>query len=500
MYDLKIVNAQLVSGDGTAGTPGEIGVRQGRIAALDRTVPGNAQRTIDAGGHVLCPGFIDLHTHCLPAVNENYLQTGVTLVVGGNCGFSPEDIQATAAACAGGCGPNIAMLIGHNTVRVAVMGNVNRKPTAAELERMSELVRQALSAGAVGLSTGLTYVPGNYTETAEVVALARSAAEFGGYYASHMRDEGDGLMNSVRETAEIGRAAGLPAHVSHLKVRGRKNWGRSRELLQLMDEFAAGGLDVTHDQYPYTASCGRILLLFPAWGQEGGPDDMRARLADSAQRARLKNDLVEHIADVYDSDGERVVITGAPDASLNGKSLADLARAAGRRNVPADLAETVLEIVARFPGQTDVYCVLHGMCEEDVKIIMRHPRTAIGSDAWAPSAHETRPHPRMFGTFSRVLGHYARDLNLFPVEEAVRRMTGLPARRLGLTDRGVLREGAWADLAVFDPATVLDRATFDDPMHYPVGFDYVLVNGVLTIERGQPTGSLPGVFVGRTGN
>ncbi len=497
MFDIKIVNGLLVKGDGTAGGPGEIGIRNGRIAALSGHVNCAAKTVLDAKGRMVTPGFIDLHTHCLAGVNENYLQSGVTTVVGGNCGFSPLDMKKIAGDCAGNCGLNLAMLIGHNSVRVAAMGNVNRKPTSAELAKMRGLIDQAMRAGAAGFSSGLTYVPGIYSETAEVVELAKAAAIHGGYYTSHMRDEGDGLMDSIRETVAIGRASGLPAHISHLKVRGCKIWGQGQDVVKLLDEYLAQGLDVTQDQYPYTASCGRIYLLFPPWAQEGESADRLARLADQAQRARLKEDLIRHLTDIYDSDGERVVISDAPDAALAGRSLADIAKSAGRKNQPADLAETAMEIAARFPGLTQVYCVFHGMCEDDVKTIMRHRNTAVGSDAWEPRASEARPHPRMFGTFPRVLGHYARAQQLFPMEEAVRRMTGLPARRLGLKDRGLLQEGAWADIAVFDPATVIDRATFDDPKQYPVGFDYVLVNGQLTVDHGRYTGALPGVFVSR---
>ncbi len=497
MFDVKIVNGLLVRGDGAEGRPGEIGIRQGRIAAISASVAGAAQRTIDAGGHMVTPGFIDLHTHCVPGVNENYLQSGVTTVVGGNCGFSPLDIQKVAADCAGKCGLNLAMLVGHNDVRTKVMGNVNRAPTASELQQMCGLIDRAMQDGAAGFSTGLTYVPGNYSQTAEVAELAGAAARHGGYYTSHMRDEGEGLLDSIRETVAIGRASGLPVHLSHLKVRGCNIWGRSRGVVELLDQYRAQGLDVTQDQYPYTASCGRIYLLYPAWAQEGGPADRLARLADAKQRAQLKKYLIAYLTDIHAGDGERVVISDAPDAALAGRSLADIAQAAGRKNQPDDLAETVMDIAARFPELTQVYCVFHGMCEEDVKTIMRHPTTAVGSDAWAPRASEARPHPRMFGTFPRVLGHYAREQQVFPMAEAVRRMTGLPARRLGLKDRGLLQEGAWADITVFDPATVIDRATFDHPKQYPAGFDCVLVNGQVVVDHGTYTGALPGGFMTR---
>lgn len=495
MHDIKITNALIVDGRGTQAWAGELAIKDGRIAALGTSVAEAAQTTLDAKGHFVAPGFIDLHTHCLPGLCENFLQAGVTSVIGGNCGFSPLDMADVAVRCSRACGPNLGMLVGHNSVRIKVMGNVARKPVPAELAQMCALVEQAMTSGALGLSSGLTYVPGNYAQTDEVVELARVASRFGGYYASHMRNEAHALLDSIRETAEIGRLAGLPAHVSHIKVAGMKNWGKSADALRLLDDLCAGGLDITQDQYPYTASCGRILLLFPQWAQEGGEPEMRARLADQKQRSRLKEALITRLNDYYGGDSEQVVVASAPDLELAGRSLAELSVAGGRSVRPDDVAERVMEIVERFPSQTAVYCVFHGMSEDDVKMFMRHPRTSVASDAWTPKDNESRPHPRMFGTCPRVLGYYARGQGVFSVEEAVRRMTSLPAERLKLNDRGVLREGAWADIVVFDQATIIDRATFEAPQQYPLGIEYVLVNGVLTLDHGRHTGALPGVFL-----
>ena len=494
-HDLKIVNAIIVDGSGAPGRPGELAVRGGRIAAVAQRVSGAADKVIDAAGRMVSPGFIDLHTHCMPGPCDNFLQCGVTLVVGGNCGFSPLDMDELSGQCRGACGPNIAMLIGHNSVRMKAMGNVSRKPSASEMGQMRELVESACKGGACGFSTGLTYVPGNYAETAEVIELARAAAPHGAYYTSHMRDEGAGLLDSIRETVEIARAASMPAHISHIKASGVKHHGKSTDALRLLDEYSTQGLDVTQDQYPYTASCGRILLLFPAWAQEGGEAEMRARLSGRAQRARLKEEVIAKLADAYGSDGGRVIVSSAPDASLGGKTLAQVAASQGRSGSPADLAETILEIVERFPSQTAIFCVFHSIAENDLQAFMRHPNTAVGSDAWAPAAGDALPHPRAFGTFPRVLGRYARDLGIFTMEEAVRRMTGLPAARLKLNDRGTLREGAWADIVIFDPKTVIDRATFNNPRQYPSGIGLVLVNGVAVIENGAYTGALPGLFV-----
>lgn len=494
-WDLKIVNARLQDGDGAPARPGELAVAGGRIVALDRCLSAPARRVFDAAGGVVTPGFIDLHTHCQPAVNGNYLRMGVTLVVGGNCGFSPPDIAAAAGACAGGCGPNIAFLYGHNTARLAVMGNVARGPAARELEAMRRLFGRALADGACGLSTGLAYVPGNYAGTAELIELARLAADAGGYYASHLRNEGEELFEAVREAAVIGRAAGLPVHLSHLKIWGRGHWGRAAELLALIDGLEGAGLDITQDQYPYTASCGRILLLFPPAAQEGGPAEMTARLADPGRRAALEQALCRRWTDYYGGDGRRVVISHAPDPALAGCSIAALAARAGRPGDPAGLAATVLDIVGRFPGQTDVYCIFHGLADNDLETIMRHRRTAVASDGWVPQRPEEVPHPRSFGTFPRVLGHYAREKKVLTFAEAVRRMTALPAARLGLADRGRLAAGAWADLVVLDPETVGDRATFAAPRRAPRGIRRVLVNGRVAVADGRLRGVRAGRFI-----
>ncbi len=500
MHDLKITNGCLVFGDGSPREYAEIAIRQGRIVEIAATVSGEAKAIIDAQGHVVAPGFIDLHTHCLPGVNENYLQSGVTTVIGGNCGFSPLNPGEIAAKAANSCGPNLGMLIGHNTVRKEVMGNVDRSPSAAEMDGMRHLLKQAMEDGAIGFSSGLTYMPGNYSTEDEVAELAKVVAPYGGIYTTHMRNEAGGVFDSVRETAAIARTGGLPAHISHLKLSGCPQWGLSRKLLALIDDFVAQGIDLTQDQYPYTASCGRIFLIFPAWAQEGGAKEMLERLADRKIRQRLKSEIAQHLAEAYNGDGDRIVISDAPDPAIAGRSLADLTVRGGRRNQPEDLAETALEITERFPETAEVYCVMHAMSEEDVEEIMRHPRTSIASDAWSPRPAEARPHPRMFGTFPRVLGHYARERQLFSLEEAVRRMTSLPASRLKWKDRGVLREGAWADITVFDSQTILDRATFEEPKQYPVGIDYVLVNGQVVIEHGRYTGAKPGIFISGCAN
>ena len=498
MFDLKIVNGPIVSGaGGDEPSAGSVAVKDGRIAAVGDPLTGDARQVLDAEGAVVCPGFIDLHTHCVVGHNLNFLQAGVTLAVGGNCGFSKAPVAETAARCSGACGPNLAYLTGHNTARIAVMGNGDRQPTATELDRMRQLIADDMAAGAVGFSAGLTYVPGHYAKTDEVVSLAKVAADCGGYYAVHMRNESDRIRESVEETLRIGREAGLPVHISHIKLSGCNAWGQSEAVLSLLDGARKRGLDATQDQYPYTASCGRILLLLSQWLQEGTADELRARLTDPTTRARAQEELVRKLDTAYGGDTSRVTIATAPEPRLEGRTLAEMAGLVGLSASTSDVAKAVLDLVVQYPEQQAIYCVFHAMSEDDVRCFLRHPFTSVASDGWGIEMGAGHPHPRQYGTCPRVLGHYARDEKLFPLPEAIRRMTSLPAGRLGLTDRGVLAEGAWADIVVFDPDTIRDRATFDAPHQYSEGIAWVLVNGQIAVDHGRPSGLMPGVFVPR---
>ena len=500
MYDVKIVNGTIVSGlEGESPWPGCVAVEDGRIAAVDRDLPGAARQTLDAGGQVVCPGFVDLHTHCEAGHNLNYLQAGVTTVVTGNCGVSVKsgELAGTAAKVAGRSGTNLAYMIGHNTVRQEAMGNVARAPTAAELDNMTRQVAAAMAAGAVGFSSGLTYVPGHYADTAELAHLARAAGDAGGYYATHMRDESEGILDSIAETLDIAGTGGLPAHISHLKTQGASVWGRSGVVLDTLNAARGRGRDVTWDQYPYTASCGHMQIVLPQWLQEGTPDEVRARCQEPAARARAKEELTETLRRMYDGDGARILVAASPEPDRAGRTLAEISRAVGRSDSVSDLAETVLDFVARNPKPFTTYCVYHSMSEEDVRRILGDPVTVVASDGWSVVFGQGHPHPRQYGTCPRVLGHYARDQKLLPLPEAVRRMTAMPAARLGLADRGVLVDGAWADIVVFDPAAIRDTATFDRPHQYPEGVSWVIVNGQVAVDHRQPTGRLPGVFVPR---
>jgi len=363
---------------------------------------------------------------------------------------------------------------------------------------MKALVRKGMADGAVGFSTGLIYVPGVYTTTDEIVELAKAAAEHGGFYATHMRDEADEILDGVEEALRVGRESGLPVQISHLKIRGVPNRGRSTEVLALLAQARADGLDVLADQYPYTASCARIGILLPAWAREGDVQEVAARFADPEQVERARQGIMDYIGHVYGGDAARIVVSLCQDdASLEGKSLVEMAAESQGGSSLADVADAVIEVAKRDPAGRQTMCVYHGMFEEDVARVMADPHTMIASDGWHTVPTEGAPHPRLYGTFPRVLGRYCREQGLFPVEEAIRKMTSLPAQRLGLTDRGVLAEGAWADVVVFDPDTVIDQAEFGDSHQFSAGIDIVVVNGTAVIDHGEHTGATPGVFVKR---
>jgi len=507
LYDLKIENATIITGDGRPAFKGTVAVAGGRIRAMAPHIAGTAARRIDATGRVLCPGFIDMHTHSTAAPSMNLVRQGCTTLVGGACGFSPLDpgvvIEAYRSSPAA---HNLLLFVGHNDVRLAVMGGADRAPTPEELGRMKDLVRKAMESGAIGLSAGLAYAPGCFCQTEEVIELARVAAEFGGFYDPHQRDEGLGHEASDEETLRIGREAKMPVHISHYKVAGLKCAGKSHALLARLDQARQQGQDVTWDQYPYTASCARVTLLFPKWACAGSYDDILLRLKNPEQRARIKQHLmVEEHDGKFGGQGSRVVVASGPDAAkpFEGRNVAEIARMRGRKPDAEGFAETVMELAAVGAAHTGtdrgklVMCVYHSMSEDDVERIMKHPATMIGSDAWGIPYGQGHPHPRLYGTFPRVLGHYVRELSVLSLEDAIAKMTSAPARRLRLADRGVVRPGAWADLTIFNPHTIRDRATFEKPHQHPDGVDFVIVNGAVVVSEGQETGAAPGVFLRR---
>jgi dihydroorotase/N-acyl-D-amino-acid deacylase len=484
--------------DGSGGPPrvADVGVLGDRIVAMGDLRDRRAGVRIDAAGLAVVPGFIDIHSHAAEGVfrhplAENYLKQGVTTVVGGPDGSSPHPVgEFLAKLDAEPPAINFALMVGHGTIRNAVLGNEDRAPTEAELERMKTMVGAAMREGAFGLSSGLKYVPGAYATTEEVIELARVAGYFGGIYISHMREEGLLLLDSVRETIRIGEEGGLPTQITHHKAVGAPMRGKSTESLALVDEARARGVDVTIDQYPYTASSTSLAILFPAWSLEGTPEERLARLRNPEERGRIREAVLKNLReDRGGGDAKNVVVARCRwDPSLDGKSLADILRDRGRPATLEEAADLSLELQEKggFSG------IFHAMAEEDVERILRHPQTMVASDGGIVAPGEGVPHPRSYGTFARVIARYSRDRELLSFEEAIRKMSSLPADRLSLGDRGRIREGAHADIAVLDRERVSDPADFGNPHQYAVGARHVLVNGVLVLRDGEVTGARPG--------
>jgi N-acyl-D-amino-acid deacylase len=498
-FDLVIRHARLVDGTGGPATTGDLAIRGDVIAAIGK-FPGTGRTEIDAAGRVVAPGFIDVHTHSediteLP-VAENFLRMGVTTIVTGNCGGSKlnvaeffDSIVKTKVAL------NVATLIGHNTVRGQVMGgSFARPPTADELAKMRAHVEQAMKDGAVGLATGLIYLPGTFAKTDEIVALAKVAAAHGGIYASHMRHEDTRIRDALDEIATIAREARIPIEVSHIKLSGPAAWGRAEEILAFLDGLRAEGLAVTHDQYAYTASSTGISQLIDASFREGGAKRFKERLADPAIKAKMVAEMKESIARGKRGDYTYAVVANfRADKRYNGKTIPQAAKILRGADSLDDQIETILDIEARGGAQG----VFHGMSEPDLKKFLAHPHTMIASDAGPRKFNDAVPHPRGYGNNARVLGRYVRELKVLSLEEAVRKMSSLPARTFHLKNRGELRPGFAADVVIFDPATVADPSTYADPHHYATGFTEIVVNGVPVIRGGELTGARPGAPVKR---
>jgi N-acyl-D-amino-acid deacylase len=495
-HDLVIRNGRILDGAGTAWFTGDLAVSGDRIAAIGPPGSLNAAVILDARGHIVAPGFLDTHSHSRRSIfldrpAENLIRQGVTSVIEGPDGSSPVPLKPFLEKLAGTqIGVNFGLMVGQGSIRQAVLGTENRKATEQEIQKMKELTRQAMLEGAFGLSTGLFYVPGNFTPTEEVVELAKVAGGLGGVHTSHMRDEAAGILDSVRETIRIGEEGGLPTQLTHHKIIGAPNWGRSVDTIRLVEEARARGVDVTIDQYPYTASSTGTAAMFPQWSLSGGHKALVERLNAPEQRAQIKAVIVERIRiDRGGGDPKNIQLASCDfDKSLAGKTLADVTAARGVPVTVENAAETAIEVQVKG-GCSAVY---HAMAEEDVERIMRYPHTMIASDGGVIVYGQDVPHPRNYGTFARVLGRYVRERKVITLEEAVRRMTSLPAARFRIMDRGLLRPGMKADIVVFDPATVADKAEFGKPHQYAVGFKHVLVNGKLVLREGKMTGALPG--------
>lgn len=494
-YDLVLTNARVVDGSGNPWFRADVAIREGRIARIGRIQASEGRQTIDVKGQILAPGFIDVHTHVeniysLPAA-ENFIRMGVTSLVTGNCGTSATDVaEFLGRLKTQPLAVNLATLIAHGSVRRKVVGLDDRPPTPEELKQMEAIVEQAMKDGAVGLSTGLIYVPGTYAKTDEIVDLAHVVARYGGLYATHMRNEGDKVADAIRESIQIGEQAGLPVEISHFKISNKKLWGQSPLTLGLVRDARSRGLMVTVDQYAYTASSTSLDSRLPSWFLAGGRDEAKKRLNDSATRERLISDMKNALKRSGFKDYDYAVVASyAPDRSFNGKSIAAITKLVkNKKDVSSQINQIIDMYVAGGAGM-----IYHGMGEEDVQRIMQDPLTMIASDSGVRQADESVPHPRGYGNNARVLGHYVRELKLISLEDAIRKMTSLPAQTFGFRDRGLIREGFAADLVIFDENTIIDRATYDQPHQYPAGITYVFVNGQMVLGNDQMTTARPGV-------
>lgn len=516
MFDLIIRHARVIDGTGSPWFKGDVAVQDGRIVAMGPMLSGDAKEEIDATGLTLTPGFIDIHSHSdfslvVDGSAESRLLQGVTTEIGGNCGLSPAPVlperldllqkysafltpdlewswesfgQFLQKVAENRPGVNFGGLVGHGTLRVAAMGFDRRPPTESELLTMRSLLRDSMEQGAFGLSSGLIYPPGCYADTDELAAIAEVLAPYGGVYETHMRNEGDGILESIDESAAVGERAGVPVQIAHHKVVGRHNWGRGAESQGRIAHWRAQGLDIANDQYPYTASSTTITTIFPDWAHEGGVDGLLMRLTTPATRKQLLSEVAERMAK-QSRRFEDILIASVnlpENKHLEGKTVAEAAAEAG-----SDPLEFCFDLVVA--EKAGVASVVFGMDEADVKTIMAHPLTMIGSDGSSmPITGPGKPHPRNFSTFVRVLAKYALAEQVISLEEAVRKMTSLPASRMRLFDRGMIRPGAWADLVLFDPAELAETATFAAPRQAPTGIKRVFVNGQLAVKDGQVTG------------
>ena len=524
-YDILITNAQIVDGTGGAPRQGSIAIAGGKIAAVG-DVSGTAAQTIDARGRTVAPGFIDMHSHSdMPLITDgngqSKIRQGVTTEVIGESGSVAPRKAASATATwtdfngyfaaieKNGISPNLLSYIGTGTVRELVIGEDDKKATAKDIEEMQKLVAAAMSQGVFGVSSGLIYPPNAYATVGELGDVAKAAQ--GGLYASHLRYDGGKLRDGIEEAIAIGERGGIPVHVFHIKVTGQKNFGRMKEVIEIVEAARARGVRVTADQYPYVASSTSLTATIPPAAQDGGTDKLIARLKDPRERARIRKEMENtnpSWESRYQSAGtwQNVQLAaigrtrGAADAGVSpnrkyeGMRVAEAAKQAGK-----DPFDFVFDLLIEERGS--IGCVYFIIDEGDLALALKQPWVAIGSDGSALSVEGPLragvPHPRSFGTFPRVLGRYVRELKVIPLEEAIRKMTSLPASILGLTDRGTIKDGQWADLVIFDPATVADKATFEDPFQYPAGIDTVLVNGKVVLDEGKHTNARPGKVLKR---
>jgi len=499
--DLVIRNATIIDGTGNPGYHADIAVTDNKITEIG-IIPQTGKEEIDAKGKVVAPGFIDVHTHAENIIQlpnaENFLRMGVTTIVIGNCGGSELDLASFFKTLeTKPVSPNVASLFGHNTVRRSVMGgNFDREPTAEEKQKMADLTQRAMDDGAVGLSTGLIYLPGTYSKTEEIIDLAKVAAKNHGLYATHMRSESSEIFTAIDEMIRIGQESGARVEYSHVKLSGKNMWNRTAEVFARLDAARTNGLEITVDQYSYTASSTSISTLIPDDALEGGTEKFKARLADPANKAEIvkfmKNRLTLRLQNDYDY---AVIASCRADSRLNGKNIVEAAQIRLGKSTLDDQIETIFWIQSNG-GASGVF---HGMSEDDIKSFMQHPNTMIASDSGCREFNEGVPHPRGYGNNARVLGRYVRELKTIRLEDAIRKMTSLPAQTFRFKDRGILKPGFAADIVIFDPQTIAEQATYTAPHAYSTGFAAVIVNGKIVVRKDVHTGARPGIPLRREG-
>jgi len=524
-FDIVVTNGQIIDGTGSPWYSGDVGIRDGKIAAIGNLSTSARKRTIDAAGKTVAPGFIDMlgqseRTILVdPRLPSKIYQGITTEITGEGDSIAPLNDAIIQSDRSGydylkitpdwrslgqyfarlekqGMGINLATYVGATQVRRMVLGDDDTQPTPAQLDQMKALVREAMQDGAVGVSTSLEYAPAPYAKTDELIALASEAGKFGGIYATHMRNESDSVLEAIDEALRIGREAHVPVEIWHIKVAGKNNWGRMPEVVAKIDAARAAGADVTADTYAYTAWFNDFSAFIPSWAHDGGTEKLVDRLRDPATRERIRKDMLTPSRD-WDNEwqeipGPEAIMIGAVEkpalVPLLGKRLSEIAKLWNE-----DPLDALFDLLIQDPS-TDV--AVFGMSQPDVTLALQQPWVSIDNDSEGTSPEgilgQSHPHPRAYGTFPRILSKYVREEKVLTLEDAIRKFSALPAQRLRFTDRGVLKAGMWADVVIFDPATVRDRATFDNPNQLSEGMQYVLVNGVPVIEQGKMTGALPG--------
>ncbi len=499
-FDLVILNGRIVDGTGTPWFTADIGIKGDRIVKIGEITPDEGINYLDASGKYVSPGFIDIHSHAERNILndrtvEHMSRQGNTTIIGGNCGGSITSFPSFFRGFEkGGAAMNVGVQIGHNSVRRRVMGNEGREPTTKEMDKMKDIVRKAMEAGALGISTGLKYRPGVYSTTEEVLELVKIAAEYGGFYSTHLRDEGLKLFESMDEAINIAEKAGIPLQLSHHKAAGADMWGKTVESLKKMEDARARGIEVTTDLHPYPATFTTAAIIIPPWALEGSTKDIRKRLNDPEIRKKVIDGIVYNI--IHDRGGNDIsnirIAWHPADTNLEGKNLREILELKGRETTMENAADLLLDL---FMAKGSASCVYFCLSMDDIVRILKHPLAMFGSDAGNAEYNAGKVHPRHYGHFPRIIAHHVKDRGDFSLEEAIRKMTSFPASKVGARDRGVISTGKYADIVIFDYEDIRDNATFDDPHQYPDGIEHVFVNGIQVVKNGKITGKTPGKII-----